>query len=86
MRIVILGCGSIGRRHLQNLQSLGYTELLAYDPASRARRMTREETGLPSHTSLDVENLSPTTNPISSSLEALKLALAVRKTETGFST
>jgi predicted dehydrogenase len=53
MRLVVLGCGSIGRRHLQNLQSLGYTELLAYDPASRARRMTREETGLPSLSSLD---------------------------------
>lgn len=53
MRIVVLGCGSLGRRQLRNLQSLGYTELLAYDPASQARRMTREETGLPSLSSLD---------------------------------
>ncbi len=47
MRIVVLGCGSIGRRHLRNLQSLGYTELLAYDPASQAHRMTKKEIGLP---------------------------------------
>ena len=53
MRLVILGCGSIGRRHLRNLQSLGYTELLAYDPVSQARRMTEEETGLPCLSSLD---------------------------------
>ena len=53
MRIVVLGCGSIGRRHLRNLQSLGYTELLAYDPASQARRVTTEETGLSSLDSLD---------------------------------
>ena len=53
MRIVVLGCGSIGRRHLRNLQSLGYTDLLAYDPASQARRMTKEEIGLPCLSSLD---------------------------------
>ena len=53
MRLVVLGCGSIGRRHLRNLQGLGYTELLAYDPASQARRMTKEEIGLPTLSSLD---------------------------------
>jgi len=53
MRLVVLGCGSIGRRHLWNLQCLGYTELLVYVPASQARRMTKEEIGLPSLSSLD---------------------------------
>lgn len=43
MRIVILGCGSIGRRHLQNLQSLSYIELLAYDPAGQARQRMKED-------------------------------------------
>ena len=32
MRIVILGCGSIGRRHLSNLHSLGYRDLIVFDP------------------------------------------------------
>ena len=32
MRIAVLGCGSIGRRHLRNLQAEGRHELLVYDP------------------------------------------------------
>ena len=47
MRIAILGSGSIGRRHLRKLEGLGSSELLAYDPAVLARRMTKEEIGLP---------------------------------------
>ena len=30
-RIAVLGCGSIGSRHLRNLISMGYAELLAFD-------------------------------------------------------
>ena len=32
MRILILGCGSIGSRHAHNLQGLGVAELLLFDP------------------------------------------------------
>jgi len=32
MRIAVLGCGSIGRRHLRNLAILGEKDLLAFDP------------------------------------------------------
>lgn len=32
LRLLVLGCGSIGRRHLQNLRTLGIKELFAYDP------------------------------------------------------
>lgn len=35
-RIAIVGCGSIGRRHLQNLQRLGYADVLVYDPSPTA--------------------------------------------------
>jgi predicted dehydrogenase len=31
-RLAIVGCGSIGRRHLQNVQHLGYTDVLVCDP------------------------------------------------------
>ncbi len=62
MWIVILGCGSIGRRHLGKLKGLGSSELLAYDPAVLARRMTKEEIGLPK-------------NPISKGMATLQLAL-----------
>jgi predicted dehydrogenase len=33
MRLAVLGCGSIGRRHLRNLNKLGYDDLLAFDSA-----------------------------------------------------
>lgn len=32
LRVVVLGCGSIGRRHLGNLRALGVDALAAYDP------------------------------------------------------
>ncbi len=53
MRIAVLGCGSIGRRHLRNLLSLGYAELLAFDPAAQARHRAEEDTDTPSFSSLD---------------------------------
>ncbi len=37
MRIAILGCGSIGQRHLSNLQGLGYGDLVAFDPVAQSR-------------------------------------------------
>ena len=40
MRIAVLGCGSIGRRHIKNLHGLGYRDLLAFDPDLGARRKT----------------------------------------------
>src|SRR5487761_1951170 len=46
MKIAILGCGSIGRRHLRNLVTLGQTDLLAFDPQSEAREQVLAETGV----------------------------------------
>jgi len=40
--VAVLGCGSIGRRHLQNLFSLGYTGIIAYDPDSSARAAAQQ--------------------------------------------
>lgn len=39
--ILVLGCGSIGRRHISNLTALGRT-VLAYDTAEDRRRWVRE--------------------------------------------
>ncbi len=46
MKIAILGCGSIGRRHLRNLQALGQTDLVAFDPVSAAREQVASEAGI----------------------------------------
>jgi predicted dehydrogenase len=46
MRIAIIGCGSIGKRHLVNLVHLGYRDLLACDPVAAARDAVAAEFGV----------------------------------------
>jgi predicted dehydrogenase len=46
MRIAILGCGSIGRRHLSNLQTLGFRDLLAFDPVALTRTTAAADYGV----------------------------------------
>jgi predicted dehydrogenase len=45
MRIAILGCGSIGRRHYKNLCQLGLTDLIVFDPLPAALERVRGELG-----------------------------------------
>ncbi|TAK30024.1 MAG: Gfo/Idh/MocA family oxidoreductase [Chloroflexota bacterium] len=45
-RIAIVGCGSIGRRHLANLHQLGYRDLLVFDPLDSVRDMARRDFGV----------------------------------------
>lgn len=43
MRIMVIGCGSIGRRHLLNLKQLGYEDLIACDINSeRLEKVSKE--------------------------------------------
>jgi len=44
--IAILGCGSIGRRHIKNLLTAGCNNLVAYDPVLLSRDTLKQETGL----------------------------------------
>ncbi|MEP7286098.1 MAG: Gfo/Idh/MocA family oxidoreductase [Chloroflexota bacterium] len=53
MHIAVLGCGSIGRRHLRNLQALGYTDLVAFDPSAASREAALQETGVKGYEKLD---------------------------------
>lgn len=52
MRIAVIGCGSIGRRHLRNLKYLGYADLLAFDPMKDARQEAGKEIKIPVYESL----------------------------------
>jgi len=45
-RVLVLGCGSIGRRHLANLIRLDVGEVLAYDVDSDARQAVEAEFGI----------------------------------------
>lgn len=38
MKFLVIGCGSIGKRHIQNLQSLGVSNLIAIDTQDNRRR------------------------------------------------
>lgn len=38
LKVAVLGCGSIGRRHLRNLAALGVEEVVAFDPSAQARQ------------------------------------------------
>lgn len=45
IRVAVLGCGSIGRRHARNLRTLGYRDLVLFDPDPKAGRRAAEEAG-----------------------------------------
>ena len=49
---LIVGCGSIGRRHLRNLKSLGITKLTALDAQPQRAEAVAEELGISTFTSL----------------------------------
>jgi predicted dehydrogenase len=53
MRIAVLGCGSIGRRHLLNLRSLGCVETVCFDPDPEARRAAETVADVPAFSSLE---------------------------------
>lgn len=42
MRLLVVGCGSIGKRHIVNLRTLGVTDIVAVDPR-RDRRLEVQE-------------------------------------------
>lgn len=45
MRILVVGCGSIGKRHLRNLKTLNAGELLAFDPSNERLSEAQEQSG-----------------------------------------
>lgn len=47
MRIAIIGCGSIGLRHTENLLRLRYRNLVVCDPRAERRRLVAERFRLP---------------------------------------
>ena len=44
-RVLVAGCGSIGKRHIRNLQELGVEEVMAYDPEPIQMEKVRAENG-----------------------------------------
>ena len=44
--ILVIGCGSIGQRHIANLNKLGVGKIIAFDPQSEQRRIVAEKFGI----------------------------------------
>lgn len=42
MRVAVIGCGSIGRRHIGNLLALGCARVYGYDPSPEARALAQQ--------------------------------------------
>ena len=53
MRFLIIGCGSIGMRHMRNLKSLGIDGLMAFDTVADRRERAQQECGARPFDSLD---------------------------------
>ncbi len=53
MKFLVIGCGSIGKRHLRNLQALGYTDLLVYRSQRKDVEAIEREFGVVSFFDLD---------------------------------
>lgn len=52
-QFLVIGCGSIGKRHLRNLLHLGVRDLLAYDPREDRRKEVVGELGVAVTADLD---------------------------------
>ena len=46
MRVLVVGCGSIGKRHLRNMQEIGIEHLGAVDPRADRRQEVVDQLGL----------------------------------------
>lgn len=53
MRILIVGCGSIGMRHLRNLRGLGVVDLAVCDPVAERRERASRECGARAYETLE---------------------------------
>jgi len=53
MRVLVIGCGSIGMRHLRNLKTLGIENLMAFDSEVDQRERAQQECGARPFDTLD---------------------------------
>ena len=53
MRFLVIGCGSIGMRHMRNLRELGVKDLVAFDPVADRRKIAQQECDARPFDSLD---------------------------------
>src|SRR4051812_32451293 len=47
LKTLVIGCGSIGKRHIENLLTLGMTSVVAFEPHSDRRSEVARQFGIP---------------------------------------
>ena len=52
-RFFIVGCGSIGQRHIHNLRALGARDIAAFDPCAERLTFVAQEYGVTPHASVE---------------------------------
>jgi predicted dehydrogenase len=82
MMILVIGCGSIGKRHIRNLMALQAGQITAYDPLLERRREVEQEYAVNTFSTLE-EALSekpsialictPTSHHMTPAIEAAKI-------------
>ena len=84
MKILIVGCGSIGQRHIRNFQSLGITDIAAVEPREDRREHIAETYGIADvHASLDDALQSPPDAAVICTPPTLHIAAALRLAKRG---
>ena len=53
-RILVIGCGSIGQRHIRNLRTLGVQAIVAFDPLVERLEQVMHEQGVSACSSIEV--------------------------------
>jgi predicted dehydrogenase len=53
LRFAVVGCGSIGRRHISNLLALGIRDIVGVDTIEARRQEVEGTLGIPTRSSLE---------------------------------
>jgi len=53
MRFLVIGCGSIGKRHIGNLKTLGAGDIIAHDVSPECCHKIEDEFGIKTYTEFD---------------------------------
>ena len=82
-RFLVLGCGSIGQRHISNLLSLGVMDVLGFDVRPDRRAEVEERFSIPTVESLDVGWASKPDVALVAAPTSLHLPLALEAAKQG---
>lgn len=83
MKFLIVGCGSIGKRHLRNLLSLGYEDVTIFDPQKAVIEDIRREFDLPSYDNLEMALVKSPDAVILSNPTAHHIPSAIQAAQSG---